>query len=654
MERLLADIRHAVRTLARAPGFAVVTVATLALGIGANTAIFSIVNAVILKPLGYPEPGQLMYLTTRFPNMGFDQFWVSPPEFLEFREINQSFQAVGAFSAGVANQMAGERPVRVRTALVTDDLMSALGIPAAQGRLFAPGETDVTGAPAPETRGAPPPQPPRVAILSHELWQSAFGGRPMLGQMVDINGVTREVIGIMPPGADVMDGHTEIWLPLGLNPANRQNRGSHYLYLIGRLRDGVSADVARAELDSLVSTWGERVGATTHVYTPEGHRLQMTPVQTEIIGSASRAIWVLQAAVGFVLLIACANLANLLLARAETRRREFAVRTALGAGRARLLRQFMTEGVILALAGGAAGIVLARVGIRAILDAYPGSLPRTAEVAVDPTVLAFTCAVSVGTGIVFGLAPLLHTSLASLSAALKDGSARGSTGGPRHMVRRGLVMAEVALAVVLVVGAALLLRTVYRLAAVDAGFDRSRLVTFQMMLPPANYQQPAPRAQLYARLLERLRSVPGVQAASAMSGLPPDRRVDANDTEIDNYTAPPDGPFENVDYYQNVMGGYFETMGIPIVQGRAFEPTDATAPAPVAIVNETLVQTFWKDLNPIGQRLRPCCGDQIRGSRWWGSPGDVKQGGVDRRRAPSSTSSSSRWPTSRMASRRPP
>ncbi len=640
----MQDVRHAVRGLLRTPGFALVTILTLALGIGANTAIFSIVNGVILRPLGYPKPEQLAYLTTRFPNMGFDQFWVSPPEFFEFRELNQSFASVGAFTTGEVNLMAADRPRRVRSASVTDDLLTTLGVPAAQGRLFAKGETDVVGgSAAPLPPGAPPPQPPAVAILSHELWQSAFGGQPIVGQMVEVNGVRREVIGVMPPGADVMDNRTEIWLPIGLNPANRQNRGNHFLYLIGRLKDGVTMEQARAELDSLIATWGERTGVKMHVFAPPqpaapgtqpgGHVLQMEPVQEEIVGSASRAIWVLQAAVGFVLLIACANLANLLLARAETRHREFAVRTALGAGRGRLLGQFMTEGVLLSLVGGALGLVLARVGVAAIIAAYPESLPRTGEVTVDPLVLLFTLAVSVATGIVFGLAPLLHTRVSGLAAALKEGGARGATGAARHHVRRGLVMAEVALAVMLVIGAGLLLRTVVNLTTVDAGFDRSRLVTFQVTLPPASYPQPAARGQLMQRALARLRSLPGIQAASAMSGLPPNRPVDANDTDIDNYTAPAEGPYENVDYYQFVMTDYFEAMGIPIVAGRGFQATDASATGPVAVVNEALVRTFWQDLNPIGQRLRPS-GPPGANIPWFtvvGVAKDVKQGGVDQK-----------------------
>ncbi len=641
LDNVRQDLRYAFRSLLRTPGFTVVTILTLALGIGANTAIFSIVNGVILRPLAYPKPEQLMYLTTQFPAFGFDQFWVSPPEYFEFREINQSFSSVGAFTTGEVNLSAGDRPLRVRSAGVDDRLLTALGVPPAQGRLFNKGEADLTG--PPPTPGSPPVPLPPIVILSHELWQNAFGGRNVIGQTVEVNGLPREIIGVMPPGVDVMDNRTEIWTPLGVNPGNRLNRGNHFLYLIGRLKDGVTPQQANAELTSLIQNWGERVNVKNHVFAPlpsneadrkqnpgAGHLLQMTPMQQQIVGSASRAIWMLQAAVGFVLLIACANLANLLLARAETRHREFAVRTALGAGRGRLLRQFMTEGVLLSMIGGVLGLVLARAGVDAITRLYPASLPRTAEVSVDPLVLLFTFAVSIGTGIVFGLAPLMHTRVSGLVAALKEGGGKGATAA-RHHVRRGLVMAEVALALVLVIGAGLMLRTVANLANVDAGFDRSRLVTFALSLPLADYPQAPARAALYQRLLDKLRTLPGIQGATAMSGLPPNRPLNANDTDIDNYTAPPEGPFENVDFYQNVMTDYFETMGIPIVAGRSFQRSDAATAGMVAVVNETLVNTFWKGQNPIGQRLRPCCGDQIPWFTVVGVAKDVKQRGVDQK-----------------------
>ena len=635
-ETIRQDLRLAVRSLRRTPGFTAVALLTLALGIGANPALFSIVNGVLLQPLGYPKPEQLMYLTTQFPSLGFLQFWVSPPEYMEFRELNQSFAAVGAFTTGEVNLTAGDRPLRARSAAVDEHLLGALGLQPIEGRLFGKGETDVSGPPpGPGQRAL---VPPAIAILSYELWQTAFGGRPIVGQTVEVDGRRREIIGIMPQGADVMDNRTEIWMPLGLNPANRQNRGNHSLYLIGRLKDGVTPAAAQAELDTLIATWGDRVGIKAapnvggHVFTPlkgnNGHILQMKPLADEMLGGASRSIWVLQAAVGLVLLIACANLANLLLARAETRQREFAVLTALGASRGRLLRRFMTESLLLSLVGGALGVLLARIGVRALVSAYPTSLPRTSEVTVDPMVLLFTLGIAVASGVVFGLAPIALTRVSGLVSALKEGGAKGSTGSARHYIRRSLVAAEVALAVMVVIGAGLLVRTVYNLTKVDAGFDPSRVVTFAITLPLATSEATG-RGTIYDTILERLRAVPGVQAASAMSGLPPNRPLNANDTEIDNYTAPPEGPYENVDYYQQVMSDYFETMGIPIVQGRSFQRADAASGGLVTVVNERLVNTFWKDLNPIGQRLRPCCGDQVPWFTVIGVAKDVKQGGID-------------------------
>jgi predicted permease len=291
----------------------------------------------------------------------------------------------------------------------------------------------------------------------------------------------------------------------------------------------------------------------------------------------------------------------------------------------------MTESVLLSIAGGVLGVVLARIGVQALVRAYPNSLPRTTEIGVDPIVLLFTFAVALGSGALFGLAPIMHTRITGLVTALKEGGDKGATGAARHHVRRGLVMAEIALAVMVVIAAGLLVRTVSNLTNIDAGFNRSRMVTFSITLPRASYPQGTARMQLFQGLLEKLRGVAGVQAASAMSGLPPSRPLNANDTDIDNYKAPPEGPYENVDYYQNVLADYFETMGIPIVQGRSFQRPDIASTGMVAIVNERLVNTFWKGKNPIGQRLRPCCGDQIPWFTVVGVAKDVKQGGVDQK-----------------------
>ena len=645
IDRLVQDVRHASRSLAASKAFAAVSILTLALGIGANTAIFSILNGVILQPLAYPKPDQLMFLSTRVPSLGLDSFWVSPVEYFEFRELNQSFSNVGAFHVGEVNLFDGDQPHRVRSAAVDEHLLATLGIPAAQGRLFTSGETNST-IPA-ISFGQPPPGTAPVAILSHELWQSAFGGRPLVGHRIDIENVAREVIGILPPGVDLMDHQPEVWLPIGLNPADRQNRAGHFLSVVGRLRDGIGVESARGELDTLIDNWADRVGVSGegvagHVFVPAnrteyrgkkmptaGHVLQITPLKDEVIGAAARSIWMLQASVGLVLLIACANLASLFMARADTRRRELAVRTALGATPQRLLQQFIVEGMLLAGGGGALGLLVARAAVTTLARLYPDSLPRAGGLAIDGLVLLFAAGVAVVAALLFASAPLVHTRMKGLAAVLREGTDR-QAGGPRQRARSCLVIAEVALAVVLVAGAGLLARSVFNLTNVDVGFNRSRLITFSTTLPQARYPQPPSRAAVYQSMLERLRSVPGVTSAAAMSGLPPERALATMATDFDNYVAGPGDPPEFADYEQYVLGNYFQTMGIPILQGRGFEPSDATSPDPVVIVNKTLAETFWKGRDPIGQRLRPCCFNQP-----WatvvGVAADVKQGGIDKK-----------------------
>jgi predicted permease len=634
LDDLARDVHHGLRTLRRTPVFTAIALLTLALGIGANTAIFSMVNGVILRPLDYPRPEQLMYLTADFPAVGSTRNPLSVQEYREFRQINQSFAAVGAYrntggayTTGEVNLAAGGRALRVRSLAVDAELLHTLGVQPAQGRIFSEEETDRAG-------GLAPP----LAILSYELWQTAFGGQPVLGQTVNVDGRPHEILGIMPSGIDVMDNHTALWLPLGLPAAIRQSRGFHILHVVGRLKDGVTRQAAQTELNALLENWGERTGSAGHVPAsrPAGaadHTLRIEPVQNAIVGDARRSIWILQAAVGLFLLIACANLANLLMARAESRRREFAVRAALGASRSRLLRQTITEGVMLCGAGGMLGLWLARVAVHALIGAYPTGVPRISEISIDPFVLLVALSVSMVTGVLFGLAPVAQARFHDLVTAFKAGGDRGASGAGRHCVRRALVVVEVALAVMLVSGAGLLIRTVYNLTTVDAGFDRSRLVTFSMTL--AEPYDPDTRGPAYRRLLDKLRVAPGVQAAAVMSGLPPNRSPEAIPTRIENHTASDGSAVEIVDYYQFVMGDYFATMGVPIVAGRSFEPTDATSAGKVVIVNETLANRIWKGRNPIGQRVRPNLSAAIGfGDDAWhtviGVAKDVKQGGVEK------------------------
>jgi predicted permease len=614
MDRLQQDLVYALRNLRKSPGYALVTVLTLALGIGANTAIFSVVNGVVLRPLAYPEPNRLVFITSQFPTLGFDQFWVSAPEFLEFRERNQAFEDVGAYRSGAVNLGTPDQPRRVNSAVITSELMPVLGVQPVRGRMFSREDT-LPGA-------------EDVGILSSELWTASFArDESVIGRVIPVNGASTRIVGIMPPGYDVHDQKVQIWLPLTLDPANPGNRGGHFLYLIGRLKDGVSPAQARADLETLLTRWRE-LNPGTHVPDPKNHRIRFDGLQDDVVGGVSTALWVLQGAVGFVLLIACANLANLLLARSESRQKEFAIRSALGAGRGRLLRQFLTEGVLLALIGGALGAALGFGALRALLAADPGSIPRSAEIALDPAVLAFTLLVSVLTGVLFGMAPLLHLREQAMNMSLKEAGQRTTAGTARARVRSGLVTAEVALAVVLVIGAGLLLRSFWNVMHVDAGFNRSHLMTFGLVLPQAAYPDPQKTVDFFGRLNAELRRIPGVRGSAAMTGLPPIRLVNANDTDFEGYTAPPEGPFENVDYYQTVTLDYLQAMGVPIVGGRDFATTDVTG-APVLLVNETLARTFYGDRSPVGRRVRPGLGPQTPWFTIAGVVRDVKQGGLN-------------------------
>ena len=611
------DLRYGWRGLRRSPGFAIIAILTIGLGIGANSAIFSVINGVVRKPLDYPQPERLAFITSQFTGLNFDKFWVSPPEFFEYRENTRAFQDIAGYTTGAMNVSEGDQPERVNAAFVSANMFSVLGVRPIRGQVF----TDAQDRPNAEP----------VVVISHELWQRTFGGDPaIVGKQVQVQGRSRLVTGIMPPGFDLHDAKAHLWVPLGIDPANRtQGRGSHQLYLVGRLAPGATFASAQAELNSNLRRWREFT-TEGHVPNDSTHRLQLEPLQEEMIGGVKKALWVLQGAVLLVLLIACANVANLLLARAEGRHKEFAVRTALGADRARLMRQFTTEGVVLSTLGAALGLGLAYWGLKALLAANPESIPRAADVTLDPTVLGVTVAVAVITGLVFGLAPLMHLGDNAVAMAIREGGTRSTHSASRTRVRRALVTAEIALAVMLAIGAGLLIRSFANLTSVDAGFDAKDRVTFGLVLPQASYPDSMRRVQFFAELQRRLGAIPGVQSVAAMAGLPPFRQVNANDIGIEGYD-PVDGsglPAANVDYYQTTTAGYFQTMGIGMAKGRGFEPSDADGP-PVAIVNEAFVRRFYPTTEPMGRRVRPCCGDQVPWFTIVGIAKDVKQGGLD-------------------------
>jgi len=619
LETTLQDFRYGLRLLRRSPGFAVLAILTIGLGIGANSAIFSVINGVVRKPLSYPDSDRLMFITSAFRNMKFDRFWVSPPEYHEFKEQSKAFANVGAYTSGAWNVASGDQPERVNAVFMTASMFDVLGVKPERGQPFI-AEHDM-------------PNAEPVVLIGHELWQRMFGGDPaMVGKRVDIQGRQRTVLGIMPPGFDLHDARAQLWVPLGLDPTNRtQQRGSHFLYLVGRLAPGVSQQQATSDLQNMLRTWGQVV-AQQHVPNDSTHRMNITPLRDDVVGNVRKALWVLQGAVLLVLLIACANVANLLLARAETRHKEFAVRTALGAGRGRILRQFMAEGVVLSVLGGILGLALAYWGLKALLAANPQSIPRATEITLDPVVLAFTVVVAVGTGLIFGLAPLLHMNDKAVTQAIKEGGVRTTANAGRNRMRRGLVVAEIALAVMLVIGAGLLIRSFEKLTSVDAGFDPSNRVTFGLVMPPAAYPDTQRRVTFHAELKRKLQAIPGVEAVAAMQGLPPFRQINANDTQFEGYTFVPNTnmPIPNTDYYQTVTAGYFETMGIPLTDGRVFNEGDATG-APVVVINEALANRFYPNQNPIGKRVNPFLtpGPEPTWFTIVGVVKDVKQGGLE-------------------------
>jgi len=619
MQTLLQDLRYGLRMLLNKPGFAAVAVITLALGIGANTAIFSVVNAVLLRPLPFREPGKLVRVYTEFPNMNLKKFWMSPPEFLDIQNEADAWESIGAWTTTGRNVATStDEPVRVTTAIITRGLLDALGVQPAIGRNFTPEE---------DRNGGPP-----TALISDGLWRRSFGKQAdIVGKQIQINAQPTTVVGVMPPGLVFPPGSNdaaEVWQPLQLDPANPGNRGSHFLYVIGRLKPNAKVEQARSEMDSLITGWKSQNRAM-HLPDPERHPILMVPLHEDVVGAARPAVLMLLGAVAFVLLIACVNVANLLLARAESRRREFSIRLALGAGRNRLLRQFLAEGMILVVLGAAAGIGLAKVGLQLVLAAAPDSIPRTAEIGIDPTVLLFTLGVSILSIIVFAMAPLLQMRDRDLATTLRGSGQRTSGGGGSHRLRKGLVIAEIALAVIPVVGSGLMIRAFWKLRAVEVGFEPRGVTAFSLQLPALRYQNPD-RLRFANQLEERLSTLPGVKSASFVSGLPPLRPINANDTDIEDYQATPDTPAENIDYWNSVNEGYFKTMGIRTIEGRTFEASDRNETAQkIMVINQSMARRFWQG-SPIGRRVNPGFATPPVWFTVVGVVEDAKNAGVDK------------------------
>lgn len=619
MQKLWQDLRYSFRMLSKRPGFTLVVILTLAIGIGTNTAIFSVVNAVLLRPLPFRQPGQLVRVYSEFPSMNLRKFWMSVPEFLDIQKEAKSWESIGAWATGGSNVGTASSPIRVNSAQVTRGLIDTLGVQPALGRNFT-AEEDIVGG-------------PRTVMLSYSLWQRAFGGKTdIVGQQVKINEQPSTVVGVMPQGYVFPPGSNdpaELWLPFQFDPANPGNRGGHFLYVLGRLKSGASVDQARQEMGMLESGW-KAENRARHLLNPQFHPVLMTPLHEDVVGAAKPAVLMLLGAVGFVLLIACANVASLLLARAEARHREFAVRLAMGAGRWRMLRQFLTEGMILVLLGAGAGVLLAQLALKAILATAPDSVPRTGEIRIDSLVLAFTLGVSVLSVLLFALAPMLQLREQNLASWLHGSSKGAGTNSSSQWLRKALVVTEIALAVVLVVGSGLMIRAFWKLRHVDLGFNPNNVLSFSVQLPPGNYPTPE-RLRFASTLQEKLAALPGITSAALAGELPPLRPIDANDTDIEDYTkTTPDEPQENVDFWNIISEDYFKTLGIRTIEGRTFEPSDRNDSAQrVVVINQSLAKRFWKG-SPIGRRLNPGGNQQPTWFTVVGIVEDTKNLGVDK------------------------
>ncbi len=615
MSVLFQDIRYALRMIARNPGFTVVAILTLGLGIGANTAIFSVVNGVLFRPLPYPQPERLMSVGMGDPHDKNGMSVLSDADFLDWQSHNQVFERVAAYTDGWFTLTGSGAPERLRGAAVTADFFTTLGVAPSLGRGFAAGE-DAPGS-------------ARLVVLSHALWRQRFGSDPrILGKTLRVNDVSRTVVGVMPPGfhfptegAGSLPGRVELWSLMTNRPPPR--RGPYYLWGLGRLRDTASPQQARAEVETI----GRRV-AEEHPLDNAGVTYLADPLKETLVGDVRRPLLVLLGAVAFVLLIAAANVANLMLARATAREREIAIRLAIGAARGRIVRQWLTEGLLLALLGAGFGLLLAHWGTDLLLALSPANLPRLSEVRLDGRVLGFTLAMVCLSGVLTALGSALQSAHSGIFGALSERAHAGENRAGRR-TRNLLVIGETAFSVMLLVGAALMITSLMRLQRVSPGFAPENILTLSVDLTGARYDDSKVNA-FYTQLLERVSALPGVHSAGIGNSLPPATLQITDNFSVEGRPAKPGmtAPLASVLF---VSPGYFNALGVPILRGRNFNASDREGAPLVVMINETLARRYFPDQDPVGKRMK--VGGPERPTAPWmeivGVVGDVKFSGLD-------------------------
>ncbi len=585
---LTQDIRYAIRVLAKNPAFTIIAVIALALGIGANSAIFSVVNAVLLRPLPFKHPEQLLMLWENAAHQGFPKNTPSPANFLDWQKQAQSFTGMAAMAERSFNLTGVGEPERLDGRRVSANLFELLGVPAMLGRTFVP-EDDKPGT--------------HVVLLSYSLWQRRFGSNPgVIGGALTLNGESYTVVGVMPPLVQLPGYENvsdQLWVPIAFSSEEAAQRGNHFLEVIARMKSGVTLKQAQAEMETIAARLAQqypdynmRIGAV------------VVPLHEQVVGDIKPALLVLLGAVGFVLLIACANVANLLLARAAVRQKEIALRLALGASQSRLIRQFLTESVLLAMSGAGLGLLLAFVGLRALRAFIPASISQADMIGIDARVLIFTVLIAVATGIAFGLAPAIHGSHLNLNDTLKEGGRDSSGGSKGNRARSLLVIGEVAISFVLLIGAGLLINSFFHLRNLDPGFRADHLLTMKVDLSEVKYPDRERRAAFFDEVMRRVRELPGVHSVAVAGNLPLTYNGDSMSIGAEGVPDPP--PSQRPDVIFRAIGpGYFNTMSIPIVGGRDFTDQDNADSKNAVIISEKTAQHFWPGQNPIGKRLKP-------------------------------------------------